>query len=175
MRESQYRLNYKKAEQEALAKLSEMEKQKGKGQSREALGKLRRMRHSIEFKISTESLSLAQEKSMVRKINELNAQIEEGMKLEKLERKRGLVSKDIEEYQAALTGVVKSIAELDAKLDELYSGIRKALGIQRRRTKSPPQHSGGQKPQPKQQEINLEDIVIIKKKEAKQEPKGPAD
>ena len=175
MRESQYRLNYKKSEQEAIAKLIEMEKQKGKGQSREGLAKLKRMRHSIEFKISTESLSLAQEKSMVRKINDLNAQIEEGLKTERLERKRGLVSKDVEMYQGSLNEVIKSITGLDAKLDELYYSIRKALGI-RRRAKAAQQQGGAPKPQLKQQEINLEDIVVIKKKEGKpQAQQKPSD
>jgi uncharacterized coiled-coil DUF342 family protein len=178
MRESQYRLNYKVAEKAAIAKLIELEKQKAKAsQGREALSKLKRMRHSIEFKISTESLSLAQEKSMVRKINELNAQIDESLKLERLERKRGLVGSDIETYQKALESVVKSITETDAKLDVLYSGIRKALGIRKRRPKEAQQQQarGAPRPQQKQnQEINLEDIVIIKKKEGKQPASQPA-
>ncbi len=174
MRESQYRLNYKKAEQEAIAKLIEMEEKKSKGKSRDEMAKLKRMRHSMEFKISTESLSLAQEKSMARRISEVNAQIEEGLKTERLERKRGLVSKDIEAYQSSLNDVIKSIMELDVKLDELYSSIRKALGI-RRRSGAAPKQGGAPQPRPKQQEINLEDIVIIKKKDAKPAQQKPAE
>jgi len=163
MRESQYRLNYKNAEQQALVKLVEMQKAKEQGKAKENIGKLKRMRHSIEFRISTESMNLQQEKSMVRKIEEVNALIEEALKLERLERKRGLVSKDIEMYQKTLGEVVAKITELDAKLDTLYSEIRKSLGIQKRR----PKVMGEKRPQPKPQkneEINLEDIVVIKKK-----------
>lgn len=174
MRESQYRLNYKKAEQEAIAKLIEMEEKKSKSLGRDEMAKLKRMRHSMEFKISTEPLSLAQERSIARRISEVNAQIEDGMKTEKLERKRGLVSKDIEAYQNSLNDVIKSVMELDAKLDELYSSIRKALGIRRRFGASPKQ-AGAPQPRPKRQEINLEDIVIIKKKDAKPAQQKPAE
>ncbi len=166
MRESQYKLNYKKSEQDALAKLSEIERQRGDRQGIEALSKLKRLRHSMEFKIATESLSLAQEKSIARKISEVNAQIEMALKHERFKRKMSLVSKDIEVYQSALNDIIKSIMETDAKLDELYSAVRKALGIHGRRPRTAQQH-GEHRPAPKQQEVNLEDIVIIKKKDGK--------
>ncbi len=172
MRESQYRLNYKKSEQEAIAKLSEMEKKRGEGQGAESLAKLKRLRHAMEFKISTESLSLAQEKSVARKVSEVNAQIEVALKSERLKRKMSLVSKDIDAYQSALNDLIKSITETDTKLDELYSAVRKALGIQRRRPRAA-QQQGERKPVHKQQEVNLEDIVIIKKRDTKAQ-KPPA-
>ncbi len=166
MRESQYRLGYKTAEKEAIAKLVEMERQKAKSShAKENMVKLKRLRHSIEFKISTESLSLAQERAMAMKIGEINAQIEEALKLERLTRKHGLVSGDIEKYQKTLNEVVTQITELDGKLDVLYAGIRSALGIQKRRPKSQVQ---APKQKQQSQEINLEDIVVIKKKEDKQ-------
>ncbi len=167
MRDSQRRLAYKMAEQEAIGKLIEMEKKKDKG-NRENIGKLKRMRHSLEFKISTEALSLAQEKMMVRKVGEINAQIEELLKMDRLERKKGLVSKDVETYQKTLSEVVAQVTELDGKLDALYSEIRKALGVHRRKPKTAMHKEEGSRPHQKPQDINLEDIVVIKKKDVKE-------
>ncbi len=168
IRECQRRLSYKSAEQEAIIKLAEMERQKEKpGKMAPDMGKLKRQRHALEFKVSTEAPSLAQEKAFIRKISELNAQIEEGVKLERMERKKGLVAKDIVEFQTRLNALAAEIAQTDAKLDELYSSIRKILGVRKQR---PREQQGQSQPRPKQQrqaEINLEDIVVIKKKEAK--------
>lgn len=156
------------AEQEAIGKLVEMEKKKEKSQRPgENIGKLKRMRHSIEFRISTESLSLPQEKAMIRKVGEINAQIEEALKLDRLERKRGLVSKDVETYQKVLGESVAKLTELDGKLDVLYSEIRRALGVHRRKAKTTMQREQPSKSHQKSQDINLEDIVVIKKKEDK--------
>jgi len=166
IRECQRRLNYKSTEQEAITQLLEMERQKEKsGKPRPIMGKLKRQRHALEFKVSTEAPSLAQEKAFVRKINELNAQIEEGMKLERMERKKGLVAKDIVEFQTRLNALVAEIVQTDTKLDELYASVRRILGIGRQRPKE--QGQSRPKPQQRQAEINLEDIVVIKKKDAK--------
>lgn len=172
MRDCQRRLAYKSAEQEALAKLAEMEaRSSGHSAPRFDISKLKKQRHSLEFKISTEAPSLAQEKALIRKVNELNAQIEDALKSEKMKRKRGLVAKDIEELQAKLNAAVTEITQTDAKLDDLYSNVRKILGVQRRNARA---HSAPSqqrpKPQPHNAEINIEDIVVIKKRDAK--PQG---
>jgi uncharacterized coiled-coil DUF342 family protein len=163
MKEYQHKLSYKMAEQEAIARLIEMEKKKPR---KENIGKLKKMRHSLEFRISTESLNLQQEKTLIMRINELNAQLDEAFKQGRLERKRGLISTDIEHYSKELQEKAKSIGELDAKLDGLYSNIRKILGISKYKPK-PMQKSKEKQQQKPQHDINLEDIVVIKKKEKK--------
>jgi uncharacterized coiled-coil protein SlyX len=164
MKELQHKLYYKTTEQEAISKLIEIEKKKPRHDN---IGKLKRMQRSLEFKISTESMNLQQEKMTVMKINEISSKIDAAMKLTRLERKSSLISGDIVGYNAALAENAKAITEVDYKLDALYSNVRKILGVSRYK----PKQATKPKPQPKvQQDINLEDIVVIKKKESKQQP-----
>ncbi|MCL4389569.1 hypothetical protein M1397_03095 [Candidatus Marsarchaeota archaeon] len=173
IRDMQRRLNYKVSEYDAIMKLREIEKQQQVGNSRPDIGKLRRQKHSLEFKISTEAPSLSQEKALVRKINELNSQIEEALKGVRMARKTDFVKKDIEGLQATLSASAATMNEIDAKFDELYHAVRKLLGVQRRRSNiQQPQHKA---PQPsRNKEINLEDIVVIKKKD-KQDPSAKGE
>lgn len=158
-------MGYKEAESAALQTLLKMKKEEDKDDAkRKKVGYLKRMKARLEFKISTEASSLSQEKDIIRKINEINQKLNEALAGVRLERKLGFVSKDIEEYKKAITEVNSKIAELDTKLDGLYVNLRKSLGMGNWQNKP-------QKPkkvqQPQQKEINLEDIVVIKKKESK--------
>ncbi len=169
MKDAQRRLNYKTSELDALSKLAEMEK-KTAGRMPD-IAKLKRQRHMLEFKVSTEAHSLPQEKLLIRKINEINSQIEEELKYIRKERKIALVKKDIVDIQALLNSIITEINGLDKNLDELYYSIRKILGVEKKRPKIQQQQK--QKTQQKQQEINLEDIVVIKKKDSKKAQAAP--
>lgn len=165
MKELQHKLTYKMAEQEAISKLFEIEKSKPR---KENIGKLKKMRQALDFKISTGSLNLQQEKMIVRQISEINLKLEEAIKLSRLERKKGLVSNDIERYSDELKKIAASITGIDARLDELYSNVKKLLGISKYRPKEREERRKKKEiHQRPQQDINLEDIVVIKKKEAK--------
>ncbi len=165
MRDLQHKLSYKMAEQEAISKLFDMEKSKPR---KENIGKLKKMRQALDFKISTGSLNLQQEKMIVRQINEINVKLEDALKLSRLERKKGLVSNDIEKCSDELKKIAASITDIDAKLDELYSNVKKLLGISRYKPKSQEERKRKKEiHQRPQQDINLEDIVVIKKKESK--------
>ncbi len=145
-----------------------MKKEEDKdGSKRKRVGYLKRMKQRMEFKISTEASSLAQEKDIIRKINEINQELNEALASVRLERKVGFISKDIEEYRKSITEINSRIGELDTKLDGLYVTLRKTLGIGSWQNK-PQQQQRQRKPQSARMPgINLEDIAVIKKKEEK--------
>jgi len=103
---------------------------------------------------------------MVRKISEINKELDELAISVRMERKLGLVRGDIEECKRQLLEVEPKIKDIDTKLDLLYANLRKALGIDKRRDRQREQQRPREKEQKPQhnQEINLEDIAVIKKK-----------
>jgi uncharacterized coiled-coil DUF342 family protein len=161
------RLGYKEAESVAIERLLNMKKEEDKdGEKRRKIGYLKRMKQKLEFKISTEASSLAQEKDIVRKINDINHELDEALASVRLERKVGFIKKDIEDYRKSITEVNLKVQELDTKLDGLYTNLRKTLGIGTWQNKQGQQQQ--QRPKKVQQHnnsINLEDIAVIKKKE----------
>lgn len=144
-----------------------MKKEEDKdGSKRKRIGYLKRMKQRLEFKISTEASSLAQEKDIIRKINEINQELNEALASVRLERKAGFIVKDIEDYRKSISEINMKIVELDTKLDGLYVSLRKMLGIGSWQNKQ--QQTRQRKPQHMQiPEINLEDIAVIKKKTEK--------
>jgi uncharacterized coiled-coil DUF342 family protein len=171
IKDTRRRLSYKETESQAIAKLLQMEKQNDKAnQSRGKIGQLKRIKNRLEFRISTEATSLTAEKDLVRKIEEVNRELNEAYKSIRLERKSEFIKGDIDSYRKRLLELEARVAESDKALDGLYEGIRKILGIKRqkpeelKRQKRPSQKS-------QTQEINLEDIAVIKKKGKKQEEK----
>lgn len=167
VKDSRRRLSYKEAEEAAINKLLQMKKEEDKdGSKRKRVGYLKHMKQKFEFKISTEASSLSQEKEIIRKINEINQELDEALASVRLERKLGFIKKDVEDYQKGITDINKRIEELDAKLDGLYVNLRKTLGIGSWQNKQKQQQK---KVQQQQQDVNLEDIAVIKKK-TKQKP-----
>jgi uncharacterized coiled-coil DUF342 family protein len=160
------RLAYKEREIVTIEKLLKAEAEKGDDPSKEGrIGYLKRMKSRLEFKISTEASSLSKEKALVRQIDEISKQLDEALARVRLKRKEELVRKDIEEYRSGITATSNEMAETELKLDRAYSELRKVLGIGIWQNKQK-QHKKRELP-PKPQEINLEDIVVIKKKEVK--------
>ncbi len=162
IKRSRRRLSYKLAEKAAMEKLSSM----AKDNTRE-IGYLRKRKEQLEFRIATEAFSLQAEKDLIRKKSEIEAQLEEALKSFRLKRKVEYINKDIEDLTKEITGIEAKINEVDRKLDELYGNLRKMTGQMRRR----PRPEGGAGPrktqEPKQAEISLADIAIIKGKEKK--------
>lgn len=169
-KECRRKLGYKEAEFAAIDKLLKLEKEDDKdGEKRRRFGYLKRLKNKLEFKISTEASSLSEEKDLIRKIAEINKELNDAHAFMRLERKISFVKKDIEEFKGGLAEADSKIAEADAKLDAMYTELRKVLGIgswQNKAKTSP--HPIRKKEHPMQiPGINLEDIVIIKKKESK--------
>ncbi|MGC8710119.1 MAG: hypothetical protein ACP5RF_00685 [Candidatus Micrarchaeia archaeon] len=148
------RLSFKKAEQAALSKLVEMDKDNGR-----KIGYLIRLKEKLEFKISTEASTLNAEKDLVRRINEVDAELDHAIKSRRLKKRVELIGSDIEDLSKQIEEKEKLIKESEKKLDELYSNLRSTMG----RSSSRPQRER-QRSAPKQQEISLADIAIIKEK-----------
>ncbi|MGC8669728.1 MAG: hypothetical protein ACP5TL_01080 [Candidatus Micrarchaeia archaeon] len=158
------RISYKEAELAATSKLLEMKKT-GEKYDVKRIGYLKHQKRRLEFKISTEASSLADEKDLIRKINAIDAELNEAFSVVRFERKIELMKKDIENYREQLSKHNAEIAEKDAKIDGLYVELRKILKLGRWQNKHKVE-----KPIRKEkpiQEINLEDIAVIKRKQSK--------
>jgi uncharacterized coiled-coil DUF342 family protein len=169
IKEYRKRLDYKMEEEAVLEKLVSMKKEDGSSAERQTrFNYLKRLKNRFDFRISTEANSLAKEKEMIRKISEINQELDELAVSVKMERKLGLVKGDIEECTRHLAELEPKIVEIDGKLDRLYTELRKKLGITRMAEAPRPQRSKEREQKMQQsQEINLEDIAVIKKKESK--------
>ncbi len=154
------RLAYKKAELEAVKSLVAINKERPK-----SIGYLKRIKERLEFKIATEATSLGAEKELVRKIDEVERELEKSLKVYKMHKKVELVTNDIEEASKQIDEVQKKIADSDKVLDDLYGELRRITGYRngehRGSRTSSERKEGGQK-QPA--EISFADIAVIKDK-----------
>lgn len=165
--QSRRKLEYKEKEERLVAK--KIETDRGKiSEAKKMVWKLKRQKEKLEFRISTEAKSLSAEKDLIRQINEVGNELEEAFRYVRLDRKLGLVKKDIEQSKTLLMDSEKKLEEVDKGLDLLYGKVREILGIKRRREGSENNNFQQRKPhhhqQQPQQEINLEDIAVIKRK-----------
>ena len=159
MRRYRRRLAYKLAEKEALAKINTEPKKGTKN-----IGYLRRRKESLEFRISTEAFSLAAEKELIRKKQEVEEELQEAINNYRMKRKAEFVQGDIEEMNKKIEETSQKLQELEKRLDVLYGGLR-------RRRSSQPRQKKQEFHQPQQQEVSFADIAVIKekKKEAKKD------
>lgn len=160
MRRLRNKLNYKQSEYAALSKLGEL-KQEPKN-----LGRLKRLKGDIEFKIATEAHSLGAEKELIKKLSTINAELEDALRIFRFKRKVILVSRDIEELGKAFENSRAQIAEIDKKLDEFYANLREVTGWRKKEDRRPRQQHA--KPQD-HFEVSLEDIATIKNKKEDKE------
>ncbi|MFP3279328.1 MAG: hypothetical protein RXP92_03410 [Candidatus Micrarchaeota archaeon] len=145
------KVGFKKAEQSAILKLLENNKEEKK------IGYLLRLKEKLEFKISTEASTLEAEKELIRRINEVNEELDRAIKNKRLKRRAELLSSDIEQLNKEIEEKEKLVKESEKKLDELYDNLRALLGKKKQRPKE-------RRNPPKQQEISLADVAIIKDK-----------
>ncbi|MDE1825483.1 MAG: hypothetical protein KGH61_05235 [Candidatus Micrarchaeota archaeon] len=158
IRRTRYKMAYKQAEFAALSKLNTLNVEKGK-----SIGYLKRMKERLEFKISTEASSLSAEKDLIRKINEINEELEKSIKIYRQRKKVELIKGDIEDATKALEELEKQILESNKALDNLYNELRSLTGYRGERQERKPGERRVSRPQ-KPQEISLADIAIIKDK-----------
>ncbi len=151
------KVGFKKAEQSAILKLLETNKEQEK-----KIGYLLRLKEKLEFKISTEASTLDAEKDLIRKINEVNEELDRAIKKKRLARRAELLSSDIEELNKKIEEKEKLVKESEKKLDELYDNLREILGKKRNKQKE-------KRSPPKEQKISLADIAVIKEKKNKNE------
>jgi uncharacterized coiled-coil DUF342 family protein len=159
------RLEYKTVELETLSKLSTTIPKDVR------IGKLRRIKENIEFKISTESHTLASEKELIRKLTDVDSELNEVIKIFKLKRKISLITGDIELLNKEISEFDKSIEENDKRLDVLYDEFRSLTRMANRSNNSQLKHKFRKQEfqEPEHMNISLEDIAVIKKKNNKKD------
>lgn len=166
------RLAYKEHELEDVKRTMEQNKTDTTEQKRQ-IGKMKRMKNSLEFRVSTEARSLSEERKLVKEIAEVNAKLKDLYKSIRFEKKIEFVEGDIKRYTEEVEAATKKIAEVDSKLDEKYNALRKLLGIERSKHREPGERYERREPRERkpqfreqQEAINFEDIAIIKKKKS---------
>ncbi len=159
LRRLRSKLNYKEAEYAALSKLSELNK------ASKNLGRLKKLKSDLEFRISTEATTLNAERELIKKLNSINEELEDAIKAYRFKRKVELVSKDIADITKALESYRSQVADVDKGLDTLYSRLREITGWKKKdEREARPRHIKKDEPF----EVSLEDIATIKnKKESK--------
>ena len=170
LHQSRRKLEYKEKEQLQVAKRIETDRSKIE-ESKRKVWKLKRSKEKLEFRISTEAKSLASEKDLIRKINEINAELEEALRYVRLDRKLNLVKGDIEQNKTLLQAVREEAGgDRQGPRRPVLQGQERARdkeeneghGLRPGRSKAEAnQPHYNQQPQ---QEINLEDIAVIKRK-----------
>jgi uncharacterized coiled-coil DUF342 family protein len=157
------RLAFKIASSETVSKLIDMSyTQEQYEDAVRKLHKLNGVKRRLDFRVSTEASSLSDEKALIKKIKDVDVDLDEALHVVKLFRKRDLVKKDLEELNAELSKLNKQIKDQDTELDTLYSNLRRILKIgDRDRTQ---QTVKRKEERPRNLEINLEDIAVIKKR-----------
>lgn len=165
-------LNYKKDELAALSKFLETETNKP---NQSEINKLKKEKNRLEFKLSTEPrITLETERELIRRINEISNELNSKLRYSGLEKKSRLLKGDIESYSSKIEEKFKELNSMNETFDKMYSDLKRILGI-----KSDNTHRNGanksleqqrkKRQQPVEQEINLEDIAIIKRKVKKNE------
>lgn len=161
---------YKQAEFAALSTLNttvKVEKTK-------SIGYLKRLKERLEFKIATEASSLSAEKELIRKINDIDKELDAAIKTYKSRKKVDLIKGDIADATKQIEEHEKLISESNKVLDDLYSKLRALTGFSGERRDHGERRNGERrqsKPQ-KQQEISLADIAIITDKKNRNNDAG---
>ena len=114
------KLRYKENEHETLAKLLSM------SHDNKNVGRLRRMKESLEFRIATEASTLNAEKELIKKLTSINGELEDALKIYRFRRKAELVAKDIEDLKKRFEVYREQIREDDKRLDGLYASLQGA-------------------------------------------------
>ncbi len=116
------KLRYKENEHETLAKLLSM------SHDNKNVGRLRRMKESLEFRIATEASTLNAEKELIKKLTSINGELEDALKTYRFRRKAELVAKDIEDLKKRFEVYREQIREDDKRLDGLYASLKALTG-----------------------------------------------
>lgn len=157
------KLRYKENEHETLAKLLSM------SHDNKNVGRLRRMKESLEFRIATEASTLNAEKELIKKLTSINGELEDALKIYRFRRKAELVAKDIEDLKKRFEVYREQIREDDKRLDGLYASLKALTGWGDR---AKPHEKKKHAPQQEPLEISLSDIATIKNKKHEDSENG---
>jgi len=163
------KLRYKETEHEALSRLLSL------NHENKNVGRLRRMKESLEFRIATEASTLNAEKELIKKLSTINEELEDALKTYRFRRKAELVAKDIDDLKKRFEVYRVQIPEDDKKLDGLYASLKSLTGWGDRdkagaRGGAPIKKKHA--PQQEPLEISLSDIATIKNKKHEESDDG---
>ncbi|MEM3781668.1 MAG: hypothetical protein QXT43_01745 [Candidatus Micrarchaeaceae archaeon] len=152
------RLAYKKSEAEALSKLVSL------NEKYKSIGRLKHMKEVLEFKIATEARTLEEEKALLKRLGDVEAELKEAIAAQKLRGKSMLVEKDIAELTKREEELNAAIAEANKQIDELKLRLGAATRPRRahRNVRREPNAAAPLT-------VSMEDIAIIKTKKGKQQ------
>ncbi|MBN1169708.1 hypothetical protein JXA56_01665 [Candidatus Micrarchaeota archaeon] len=119
------RIRYKKYEQKALQPFLEQTKDV-------EVGKFRKMKRSLEFKISTAAYTPQMERDLLKKMRKIDEQLEEVREVEKARRKIKYVEKDIEEGEQEISGIEEKLKSIREDLKKLYDNYKDIRAMQRK-------------------------------------------
>ena len=119
------RIRYKKYEQKALQPFLEQTKNV-------EVAKFRKMKRSLEFKISTAAYTPQMERDLLKKMRKIDEQLEEVREVEKARRKIKYVEKDIEEGEKEIADIEEKLKSLREELKKLYDDYKEIRAIQRK-------------------------------------------
>ena len=132
------------------------------------VGRLRRMKESLEFRIATEAATLNAEKELIKKLSVINEDLDDALKIYRFKRKAELVAKDIEDLKKRFEVYREQIHDDDKRLDGLYASLKSLTGWgdrpQGAGQGSGPMVKKRHAPQQEPLEISLSDIATIKNK-----------
>ncbi len=119
------RIRYKKYEQKALQPFLEQTKDV-------EVAKYRKMKRSLEFKISTAAYTPAMERDLLKKMRKIDESLEEVREVERARRKIKYVEKDIEEGEKEITEIEEKLKVIRDELKGLYENYKDMKAIQRK-------------------------------------------
>lgn len=167
MRSARRTITYKREEYTAFSKFLEVETNKP---DQRAIARLKREKNRLEFKLSTEPrLTLDTERELIRRIDEVGAELNTKLRYAGLEKKATLLKEDIDKYSTRIDSISKELNDMNEKFDKMYAELKSMLGIKSipKERKAAPS-SRPPRPEKKKynapEEINLEDIAVIKRK-----------
>ncbi|MEM0147230.1 MAG: hypothetical protein QW091_02660 [Candidatus Micrarchaeaceae archaeon] len=149
------RLAYKKSEAEALSKLVSL------NENYKSIGKLKHMKEVLEFKISTEARTLDEERTLLKKLGDLEAQLKDAIASQRLRGKARLVDEDIAELKKKEEELSNDIANTNTRIDELKLRLGAA-------TRPRHEHRRHEPSVATPLTVSIQDIAIIKTKKGKQ-------
>lgn len=165
MRSARRTINYKHEEYAAFSKF--LETDANKPDQRDII-RLKREKNRLEFKLSTEPrMTLDTERELVRRIEETGAELNSKLRYAGLAKKSELLKNDIDKYSARIESISTELNEMNTRFDKMYAELKVMLGIKpapAMRQKMPNRPQRPEKKHNIQEEINLEDIAIIKRK-----------
>ncbi len=119
------RIRYKKYEQKALQPFLEQTKEV-------QVAPFRKMKRSLEFKISTAAYTPAMERELIKKMRKIDEKLEEVREVERARRKIRYVEKDILDGEKEIGEIEVGLKTIREELKKLYDEYKEVRALARK-------------------------------------------